>query len=237
MTISTETLMAYVDGELPPEEMAHAEAEIAANPELARYVAEQRALSRDLHAAFDEVLNAPMPDTLTAAVMRGTKPQSGRAWRDFLARRFWVWTGLPVGAALAAGAALGVLLIAPASDIVAGRSGLVARGGLETALNGQLAAEQTASAEAKIGISFRNHSGDFCRTFTAQRVAGVACHESGAWQIAALAQTEGEAQGAYTPAASAMPDAIRSAVTAMIAGAPLDAAGERRAQTQGWNPR
>jgi len=237
MTIPTETLMAYVDGELPSDEIAHVEAEIAKNPEAARYVAEQQALRRDLHAAFGAVLDAPVPDTLTAAVLRGTKPQSGTGWRDLLARRFWVWTGLPAGAALAAGVALGVLLTAPASNIIAGNGGLVAHGGLETALNSQLAAEQTASAEAKIGISFRNRSGDFCRTFAAQRVAGVACHENGVWHIAALARSEAEAQGAYAPAASAMPDTIRSVVTGMIAGGPLDAAGERRAQAQGWNPR
>ena len=107
----------------------------------------------------------------------------------------------------------------------------MAQGQLAGALDQQLAAD----AGSEVGISFRDKDGHYCRTFrTRQNLAGVACHDNGAWQIAAAGKAAPEPNGAYQPAASAMPDFVRQAVTGMIAGEPLDAAAERKARTAGW---
>lgn len=240
MTIPQEILMAYVDGELLVEEMHRVDAELARNPELRSYVDRQMALRGALRKAFTTVLDEPLPERLTAAVV---KPASLRwrlreAIRGFAARRFVVQSGIPVAAALACGLVIGVLLTRPdGANIGSADGNLVAKGALAEALSQQLASQSVASAHAKVFVSFRDKSGHYCRTFEAGSESGVACHESGNWQIAALARFEGEAgsASAYQPAASAMPDFVRKAVADMISGAPLDAAAEREARDRGWN--
>ena len=243
MTLSTETLMAYIDAELSDAEMRRVEAEIAAQPELQAYIEQQQMLRRGLHDAFDNMLAEPVPDRLLAAV---AQPASWR-WRlagrlrELASRRTLIWSGIPAAAALSAGLVIGVMLGGPSEgNIVSGAGGLLAHGPLATALTHQLAAQPTRTAAAKIGISFRDKSGRYCRSFEtrgAAPVAGVACHAGGDWHIAALAQSQAEtgAGAAYQPAGSAMPDAVRSAVAGLIAGAPLDAAAERAARDGGWN--
>ena len=62
--ISDVDLQAFADGQLDPKRRAEVEAYIAANPEAARTVDAYRAQNAALHAAFDDVLNEPLPETL-----------------------------------------------------------------------------------------------------------------------------------------------------------------------------
>lgn len=242
MTITTETLMAYIDGELPAEEMRRVDAEIARRPELKSYIERQLELRGTLREAFTEVLATPLPDRLLAAA---AKPASWRwrlreAVRGLAARRILVLSGIPAAAALACGLTIGVLVSGPGGgDIVPIGSNLVAAGALAEALSQQLASQSVPAAYAKIGVSFRDRFGRYCRTFGTASAAGIACRESGNWQIAALAKPEGEAggRGAYQLAASPMPDFVRQAAAGMISGVPLDAAAERKARDRGWNSR
>lgn len=237
MTLPTETLMAYVDGELPPEERARVEAAITADADLQAFVAQQHALRRGLHDAFDDVLATPVPEALLAAA---AKPPSWRfRLRSLGARRIALWSGIPAAAALACGLVLGVFLGGPSGDVVSGPGGLMARGPLAAALTHQLAAHPERTAMARIGITFKDKAGRFCRTFTAGQTAGIACHQGGGWHIAALAQSAPEpgADDAYQTAGSTMPDPIRSAVQGLIAGPALDAKAERAARAAGWTSR
>lgn len=242
MTIPQETLMAYVDGELPVEEMHHIDAELARDPELQSYVDRQMALRGALRKAFAAVLDEPLPARLTAAVAR---PASLRwrlreAIRGLAARRFIVQSGIPAAAALAFGVMIGVFVMSPDDmDIGTADGNLVAKGILAEALSQQLASEPARSSHTKIFLSFLDKSGHYCRTFVTGSAGGIACHESGNWQITALARSQGEAgnAGSYRPAASAMPDFVREAVTGMISGVPLDASAERKARDSGWNQR
>jgi hypothetical protein len=245
MSVQNETLMAYVDGELTAEESARVEAEIAARPELQAYVKRQRALRRGLRDAFGTILDAPLPERLLTAAARppSRRWRMARALSSLVARRTLTWISIPAAAALACGVVIGVLVRVPNSaDIAIGRDGLVARAALSTALTDQLAAQSPRTARAQIGISFRDGKGRYCRTFQTDSpapLAGVACHQGGAWHIAVLAPIPKEAGAGATfqLAGSAMPDAVRSAVRDMISGVPLDAAGEDRARAQGWNIR
>lgn len=62
--ISDADLQAFVDGRLDAKRRAEVEAYIAANPEAARTVDAYRAQNAALHAAFDGVLNEPLPEAL-----------------------------------------------------------------------------------------------------------------------------------------------------------------------------
>lgn len=218
-----ERLMSYVDGELTAEERAGFEAELAADPALRREAERQQALRRRLSAAFDPVLQEPVPLQLTLAAQAANA--SGRRW------------GPQQWGAVAAAAIVGVLVgrtILPEGGPLAARQGaLVIRGELASALDRKLAAETGA---IQVGLSFSTQDGRYCRTFqsTPDRLAGLACRQAEGWTAQALtAWTPGAAQG-YRTAGSETPAPVLAAVDGLIAGPPLDAAEEVVARDRGW---
>lgn len=79
-SISEDDLHAYADGLLEAGRRAEVEAWLAAHPEDAARVHAWTAQNRALHAAFDEVLNEPLPLELVRAVSR--RPvRSMQIWR------------------------------------------------------------------------------------------------------------------------------------------------------------
>ncbi|NEX94028.1 anti-sigma factor, partial [Caulobacter sp. 17J65-9] len=114
--------------------------------------------------------------------------------------------------------------------------GLTASGALDRALDRQLASEP--GGVVKVGLSFRATDGGYCRTFRVEKgegLAGLACREDGRWRVRLAAAVEPQAaQGGYRTAGTETPPEVLSAVEAIIAGAPLDAAGEKTARDAGW---
>ncbi len=76
--ISEDDLHAYADGLLQAERRAEVEAWLAAHPEDAARVRAWAAQNRALHAAFDEVLNEPLPLELVRAASR--RPAQPLQW-------------------------------------------------------------------------------------------------------------------------------------------------------------
>lgn len=74
--ISEAELQAYVDGRLPDTRRAEVEAELAANPELAAQLESYRVHGEALRAAFEPVLEEPIPVRLLDA----TRPRQRRGW-------------------------------------------------------------------------------------------------------------------------------------------------------------
>ena len=230
---SHETLSAFIDGELPPKEMEAVAVLLATRPDLDQWVRRQESLRLGLKDAFADLLAAPPPERLVQAVQ--SAPLS---WRWRIRRLAAPRVLAPAGAALALGLVIGVAL-QPRGEIVSRNGQVMAEGALATALNERLASEGAASAGPSIGISFKNREGQDCRTFEtggeAGAQSGLACHGAQGWAIAMLAaRPNREAGGAYRMAGSEMPDAIRAAVNASIAGEPFDAAAERAARERGW---
>lgn len=245
MTFSDETLMAYADGELDAATRAAVETALAGDPDLARRVAQHRALRERLRGAFDPVLEEPLPERLLSAARAGPVAHTGNVTplrRRSPAAPRWTWRQWSaLAASLIVGVLLGPLLWQPpASEMLNARDGqLVAGGALARALSGQLAGNQPADAPVQIGVSFRARSGDYCRTFALRAksaLAGVACREHSAWrlQVLAAAQPPAAAAGDYRPAASALPPAVARSVDELIAGEPLDAAAEAAARGRAW---
>ncbi len=242
MRFSDEMLMAYADGELDLVARAEIEAAMARDPKVAEAVERHRALAAKLRPAYDAVLAEPVPDRLAELV---AAPGSA-AIVDLAARRRASGSAVKVGrwnmpqwAALAAsviiGLFVGILVMrggdAPYEETA---SGFVARGELDEALSSQLASAGE-GADVRIGISFRDHGGDYCRTFQMQReapIAGLACRSGEEWRLQVLATTPAH-EGELRPAA-AMPMTVLHAVDAMIDGEPLDAASETAARDGGW---
>lgn len=84
-------LHAYVDGQLDALRRAEVEAYLAAHPEAAEQVRQWRLQSQALHAAYDRVLNEPIPMRLTETLQLRTWP------RSLAAGIVWLSCGLTAG--------------------------------------------------------------------------------------------------------------------------------------------
>ncbi|MBL8276450.1 MAG: hypothetical protein JNL93_07115 [Pelomonas sp.] len=245
--VTDEELMAWVDGELPPPDADRVSAAVAADTALAARAARLQGLNRQLRQAFAAELDEPVPDAL-AAVARGehlAAPATGARVVPLASRRRrgWMqWGGL------AAGVALVVALVPqlmpggdrPGDTVQARADGrLMARGALADALERGLASE-TRPDGTRLLLSFRDRSGEFCRSFAAPVGRGLACREGGHWQVVVL--TAPAAAAASAPgerlrlANGELPAALLEAVEQRIAGLALDAAQERAARDARWAP-
>jgi hypothetical protein len=238
MSLSKESLSAFMDGELEPQEIARIAALVEQDPALKTFVDGQEQLRLELRAAFSDVMSDPVPERLLAAA--ATAPVSLRVRaREWLGVGSWspaIRYGVPA-AAMALGILIGVGVEGTASQSDFGTSNgqVVARADLADALEHKLASD---SGRAQIGVTFRDKSGETCRTFSVNAGAtnGLACRSGGGeWQVGALVSGQkAQATAGYSLAASEMPDAIRSAIASRISGEPLDAAAERSARDSGW---
>lgn len=241
MKFSDETLIAYVDGELDAATRAEFDAALAADAELAQRLKRHVALATHIHEAFDAVLDEPVPqhlldaaggrqptaDVINLAQRRDAKQARGRRWS-------WPQWGA-IAAGIVAGVAVGRYGAIESPQFVMDNGHVVARGALAHALSTQLASTQSADAAIKIGISFKAHSGEYCRTFiVAKGAAGMACKDRNDWRVQVLAQPEAAGDGAYRMAASALPETLTRAVDAVIDGMPFDAEQEAAARRKAW---
>jgi hypothetical protein len=253
MTFSTETLMAYADGELDAATRADIEAEIPHDPELAEAVAAQlaqRAASEvKLQNTLDSALNEALPAGLFDAVERQpeqnttvdlTATQAIRAEKATqAATTVWSWSQW---SAIAASSLLGVLvgwLIPTSNDdpFVEENGRVLARGPLDSALTQQSGGIIDRETGLQIGVSYLAKNGDYCRTFTLkdeQVLAGLACRRDAQWMIDALTRTKADASSAYRMAGASVPALILGLVEDTIAGDPLDAEQEIEARERGW---
>jgi len=243
VTLSDETLMAYVDGELDAAARAEVEAAMLRNPELAQRVARQKALRGRVRLAFQKVADEPVPERLVSAVRAApaARHENNVIPLRRKPQRRWSW---PEWSAMAASLIMGILAsqmfvhFSDSTTMLASRGGSVtAEGALARSLSSQLAANQTAKTPVQIGVSFRSRAGDYCRTFSlrdSSGLAGMACRQGEDWRVQVLARGESVTNGAYRQAGSAVPKAVWQAVEDTISGDPLDAQGEAEAKGKGW---
>ncbi len=231
------TLEAFVDCELPPDDMKKIARLLESRPDLDRYVREQETLRAHLRDTFANPDAYPASDRHAATILSA---RVSLRWRlsAFIRRRLTIRSLIPLGTALATGIAIGVLSRPATNFSIDGRGQLIATGSLADALDTQLASARYLGTGARIGISFRSKAGQDCRTFSLKSASAAACHQNGAWIIAVLVRTTPENPGAaYQMAGSTMPSAVRRFVERNISGVPFDAKAELNAQRQHWSGR
>jgi len=243
MNWTDDELMAYADGELVGERRAALAEALRSNADLRGRVTAVQTQRRRLAAAFGGVLEEPVPDRLTdllsapaaaAAPLKVVDLAPGRARRD--ARRAgpsWAqWGGMAASVAL--GVVLGVQVVPRSGDALVSEVGgqLVASGRLAHALGSQLAGEATGGVAVQ--LSFIDKDGQYCRTFSAERIAGLACHNASRWTVQTTAPAERAASSSMRQAGSPLPRVLLEAVDARIAGTALTAAEEQEARDRGW---
>jgi len=236
MTITPERLAAFADGELSEVECREIEALVAADPGLARQVAAHRALRQRLSAHFEPILNAPLPDHLVAQlaepelqVVDLAKARQQRDSRRGIPR--WKWF---VGPALAA--SLVLTLMQPWRDkdeitLIDGHA--YAAGPLAAALDNQLSANQPASAQTRILLSFRDSGGTYCRGFSGKARAGIACRDDNGWQLRKVIGGS-QVKGSDYRQAGSEDAALMALAQDMAPEGALDAGQEQEAKARGW---
>ncbi len=230
-----EAIFAYTDGELQGEEHARIEAIIDADPALRAMVAEHRALAGRLQGAFSTIVEAPIPAPLSLSVRARAEVVSLAAAPTRRQQRPAVWNSshwMAMAATLVAGVIGGAVLSDGRQGPVVEQGGhLVASGSLERALSTQLASAQGDKPPIRIGMTFRNHEGEICRSFAAKAAEGVACREKQAWQMQGLLAHENGRTGDYRMASSS---GTAELVDRLITGDALDQAQEGAALAADW---
>lgn len=231
MIFERATIAAYVDGELDFVTAKRIEKAMADDAGLANAIEQERALRARLAGHYAPVLEEALPDRLTALLSSNVSSlEERRAART--AR--WYQPSVMQWGAMAASLVVGLMIGGTALNRDAGYvrddgGQVVASGALADALDTQLASTQGVKAEIRIGTSFAAKDSGYCRTFESAALDGIACAEGGDWQ---LRQTlSGDAASEYRQASAG---ALAEAAAAMMAGEPLDAAGEKAAAERGW---
>ena len=248
MIFSDEVLMAYADDELDESTRAAVESAMAADPEIARWIAQHRALRKRLRSSFDPILDEPVPQELIDLARKTPAPSAApkKAAVIPLGPRLASRRSLPQWAALAASLLIGILAgrfafrTGGPALIAAHDNHMLARGLLADALTRQLASQQRTTQPVQMGVSFRSKAGQYCRTFSmhSPAVAGLACHAADGWRLEVLSGVAEQQVGAggYRQASSSMPPAVVSTVDAEISSEPLDASAEAAARRRNWQP-
>lgn len=221
---------AWLDGELPEPQASAMAARVAADAELATLAEQHRALAGQMSEAFAPILSAPVPERLRqAAEPRIAEVVDLAEVRE--RRQRWSVAGLAAAASLALGLAIGIAMPRDSGSFDSRGGQLAAAGPLATALDRQLAAKGEKSG-IRLGLSFKDRGGRYCRTFTAQAQSGLACRNGEDWMIEGLVRAA-ELRGEYRMASGVDP-ALAEIVDSRLAGEPLDPAAEARAVERRW---
>ncbi len=220
-------IIAWIDGELGEAAAAEVAAAVATNPTLAAQAEAHRRLKARFSAAFGPIATEPvaLPERPAAPIVSLAAVREARA-QALAPRKSWAMPG-----AIAASLLVGVLAghqWSPGGGIADRADTLALSAPVSRALDHQLAGE---SGPVRVALSFRDHQGDYCRSFAGQHLSGVACRGAGGWQLR-YAAPGGTQPGDYRMAGSDA--AAVPVVEAMIEGDPLDAAQERSARDAGW---
>ena len=214
-----EEFFAWLDGELDAEAAVRVSARVEADPALQALAAEHRAMTDGLRAAFNPVMTSA-PDANERAAAAPAPANDNRPW----------WRAMAAAAAVAL-AFVGGTQFAPSPGLIDHRGGhMVATASLQDALDRQLAA--TPQGDVRIGVSFAEADGSFCRSFSVAGDSGLACREGDDWRIEGIFPGE-DVSGDFRMASGTDPR-LAALIDERISGEPLDAESEAAARAAGW---
>lgn len=229
MALDRNELAAFADGELPEARAAEVAALVEADPALAGQVAAHHSLKARLAAHYAPLLDAPVPEQLTA-MLAPTNPKVIEFAAERAKRRLPRWA-LVAGPALAATLAL-ALILPRGEDVAPG----YADAQLASVLDSRLVSEQSPAAETRVLLSFEDGAGRYCRAFSGGEASGIACRDDTGWKLETLG-TGGKAASADYRQAGASEVDLMARAQAMAAGPALDEDEEAQARSAGWHVR
>jgi hypothetical protein len=249
--IRDEDLAVYLDGETDPERTQAIEAALMADPTLRARLKRLQRSDRDVKAAFDTLLDSPVPDRLLQSVRAAAATQASPVHaaevialspRRRQAPR-WAWPA-SIAAALVGGVLVGNLVGPVGADRGADwqparsgapQAGAVLAAGLSSSPSG-VAFRLPKGRQATPVLTFASQSGALCRQFDIAgggvSQQGLACRAGGeGWRLVALTPGSHGASGDYKTAAGPGPgaDPVSALADRLIKGEPMDAAQEAAA--------
>ena len=233
MSFDPETVAAFVDGELDDLTARRIEREAVTDAALAAEIARHRALTTRLTAHYAPVAEEEVPERLRSLLAVDDKVNTSFGdRRDARPARFNVIHWGAIAASLVLGLTIGQRPWLPAAVVATEDGALIAAGPLAQALDSQLASNQPSNAAVRIGLTFEDKTGRYCRSFESRALDGIGCRESGHWQLERTLR--GHAGGDYRQASSGE---LAGMVAGMMGRDALDAEGERKAHDAGWTHR
>lgn len=233
MSFDPATIAALVDGELDDLTAHRMNREAETDAALAAEITRQHALKALLTAHYAPIADEVVPERLRSLLAIDDKVDTSLVdRRDARRARFTAIHWGAIAASLVLGLTIGLRPWMPAADVATERGTLIASGSLAKALDTQLASNQPSDAAVRIGLSFEDTTGRYCRSFESRNINGIGCREGGQWKLEHTLQ--GQASTDYRQASS---DELAAAATAMMRHDALDAEGEQQARDAGWDRR
>lgn len=224
--MTDDEFFAWLDGELPPAEAARIAAMVEADPALKAKAEQHRQMAVSLRNAFAPVAT-PAPERIGGAEVVAFQPR--RAAANENRRGLPAWASL--AATLAIGLVAGTMIPRGNGDPVQLQGGqMVAASALKGALDSQLAS--AGEGDVRIGLTFRDASGKWCRSFDGAAGAGLACRDEEQWKVRALFPQA--AQGGDYRMAAGVDPRLAAVIDEAMTGDAADAAAERQARDSGW---
>ncbi len=232
MSVDPDIIASFVDGELDDLTARRVEREAANDAALAAEIARHRALKAQLTAHYAPVAEEAVPERLRALLITANNVDTSLSDRRAAKRsRFDAIHWGALAASLLLGLTIGLRPWLPAGEVASDNGVLVASGPLAAALDSRLASNQPADAAVRIGLSFRDRTGRFCRSFESATIDGIGCRDDDRWQLERTQR--GQGRGDYRQASAGE---LAAVAAAMMTGEPLDADAERAARDSGWRP-
>jgi hypothetical protein len=248
MSWSDDRLSAYLDGELPPEEMQQLARDAATDKALAARIERLAAANRAFLAAASGIDAAPLPERtrelLAGEKKKGTEviPFRPRQLAAFVMEHRAIAAGLICAAAVYG---LSTSMLPPQGGGIPVSSGVIAA---NSPLHQVL--EQTASGETvqlaggvtiRPQLTFLTADDAWCRQYALVSgkgsVEGIACRGEEDWRLQVASFGARQASGDYQTAASGRSAALEAFIDANISGAPLNAEDETALLARGWRGR
>jgi len=263
MTFDDNTLIAYLDGQLPDADYGPLEQALEHDEALRKRLQALADSSQLARRAFDPVLLEPVPPQLIAAIWRApdprarsrrsshgtTQPNGLLAWLG-LAPGTRAWPSLASVLVLGLGVVLGWQLLSPADDARrALREGAPVTDealalALEVSPSGRVL--RTAGGAVEIMASFRLEGGGHCREFNRNDPGGtlgelgIACRNAqGGWQLELLVAEDRLAEPGpelYRTASDKQHEQADAFLLDRVQGPPLEEEEERSLIDRGWLP-
>ncbi|TNE98317.1 MAG: hypothetical protein EP328_04980 [Gammaproteobacteria bacterium] len=239
MSISDETLSAFLDAELPEQEMQAVRDALQEDPALTDRIADLAVVDEQLRAHYGEIDEQPLPEAVTA--MLAEAPEStGKVVEFPMWRRVRQGVREHTGAAVAAVLVMGfaVAQLGPFTSNDASDQWQTVANALETTPSGEnrvLSDGQSLVAR----FTFSNRDGQYCRQYRLQgrdsASENIAClDQAGEWErVAQIPVEAGSAVGEYQTASGG--SALDSTLDRMMASDVMSPEAEKQLIDSGWD--
>lgn len=204
MTISDETLSAFLDGELSERETAEVEKAISVDPALAERLAAFSRTDERVKAHAEAIDSLPLPDSVTR-LLRPDNNVVDMAWWRRAGRQFREHAALAAAVALLLGFSAG--LLAPGGPGGGAGNWQQVAAHLDSAASGE-SVRLNEDTRLMSRFTFRDQQDRYCRQFlleSPERASeNVACRSQGDWErVASVQASRVYRDGEYQPASGA----------------------------------